>query len=263
MSKKSFILYLDQKDLFECMSNEQAGALIKHIFMYVNGENPETNDPFIKIGFASVKAALKRDLTKYQEIIEKRSHAGKMSAKTKANTKKQNEHMLTHVNKRQQTPTKSTVNVNDNVNDSVNVNDNVNVNKKKKGAAGINPAPLNRYSEYVDAFMEFYTFRTEMPYYFKAIDGKAIKDIIRYLEKIAQAKNKDPVEVWKFILSQYDKWEIFYQKQLKPNQINSNLPNILNNLRNGNSKKDKYEDAADIITELHAEFKAQREANLD
>jgi hypothetical protein len=60
--KKSFVLYTDQREVFEELDDELAGKLIKHIFAYVNDENPETDDLLINAVFANIKATLKRDL---------------------------------------------------------------------------------------------------------------------------------------------------------------------------------------------------------
>ena len=44
INKKGFILYADQKALFDQLTNDKAGELIKFIFSYVNDENPTTED---------------------------------------------------------------------------------------------------------------------------------------------------------------------------------------------------------------------------
>lgn len=114
--KKSFILYLDQKGLFEKLTNEQAGVLIKHIFSYVSDENPEA-DFITELAFESIKNQLKRDLKKFEEVKTKRSEAGKRSAELRALKKiQQNSTNSTSVKSVQQSSTNSTVNVNDNVN---------------------------------------------------------------------------------------------------------------------------------------------------
>jgi len=123
--KKSFVLYSDQKELIEALSDEQAGKLIKHIYKYVNDENPKLEDPILNIAFVPIKQQLKRDLQKWEDQRKQRSEAGKKSAKSR-------KRKSTSVNERQRA---STVNVNDNVNVNVNdnVNDNVNNKKEKKG----------------------------------------------------------------------------------------------------------------------------------
>lgn len=69
--KKSFILYCDQQGLFNKLPDEIAGKLIKHIFAYVNDENPIASDLLLEIAFESIKLQLKRDLRKYDEYIDK------------------------------------------------------------------------------------------------------------------------------------------------------------------------------------------------
>ena len=74
--KKGFILYADQKELFDQLPNEKAGELIKHIFSYVNDDNPVTEDLLINLAFTPIKQQLKRDLQKFEEVKLKRSEAG-------------------------------------------------------------------------------------------------------------------------------------------------------------------------------------------
>ena len=113
--KKSFVLYSDQEAVFSELTDEQAGKLIKHIYSYVNDEDPVLEDQLLKVCFAPIKLQLKRDLEKWNQKQIQRSEAGKRSAEIR----KQN---LTTVNDREQTPTVN-VNVNGNVNDNVTVND--------------------------------------------------------------------------------------------------------------------------------------------
>lgn len=74
--KKSFILYVDQKDLFKKLPDEIAGKLIKHIYAYVSDENPESDDLIVNIAFEPIKQQLKRDLKLFEEKRVKRSEAG-------------------------------------------------------------------------------------------------------------------------------------------------------------------------------------------
>jgi len=107
--KKSFLLYTDQIHLFETLSDEEAGRLIKHIFRYTNDLNPELPDRITQIGFEPIKHQLKRDLVKYIDKVGKNSDAGKASAEAKR-LKKLNEtkQTLTDVEIIQQSSTKST-----------------------------------------------------------------------------------------------------------------------------------------------------------
>lgn len=75
--KKGFILYADQKELFDQLPNEKAGELIKHIFSYVNDETPITKDLIINLAFTPIKQQLKRDLEKYTVVKDKKSISGR------------------------------------------------------------------------------------------------------------------------------------------------------------------------------------------
>lgn len=72
-NKKGFVLYADQKLIFDDLTNDEAGKLIKHIFSYVNDENPILNDRFLDMAFKPIKLQLKRDLVKYQTVKDKNS----------------------------------------------------------------------------------------------------------------------------------------------------------------------------------------------
>ena len=57
---KSFLLYCDQVELIEKLTDEQAGFLIKKIYGYCgNGrQNPNIQDPMLDMVFTSMKIAL-------------------------------------------------------------------------------------------------------------------------------------------------------------------------------------------------------------
>lgn len=70
-NKKSFTAYCDWNTTFNSLPDDKAGQLIKHLFAYVNDENPVTDDLLINAVFANIKATLKRDLIKWKEKSEK------------------------------------------------------------------------------------------------------------------------------------------------------------------------------------------------
>jgi len=110
-NKKSFVLYADYNEIFEQLTDDEAGKLVKHLFRYVNDKNPVIDDRLLKILFEPIKQQLKRDLKKWEHKRQKLSEAGKASA-----TKRQQ--MLTDVEQPQHTPT---VTVTDNVTATVTV----------------------------------------------------------------------------------------------------------------------------------------------
>ena len=118
--KKSFIAYSDWKETFDELPDEEAGKLIKHIFAYVNNENPVTDSILIKAVFANIKSTLIRDMEKWETQLQQRKEAGKKSAELR----------LTKSNERSTSVDESTRNPTDNV--SVSVSDNVSVSVKDK-----------------------------------------------------------------------------------------------------------------------------------
>lgn len=110
-NKKSFVLYTDSKGLIDQLPDDIAGRLFKHIFAYVNDENPISDELILNIAFEPIKSQLKRDLVKWSNQTEQRRQAGLKSAEIR----KRNS---TEVNERSISST-------DNVNVNVSVNDNV------------------------------------------------------------------------------------------------------------------------------------------
>ena len=62
--KKSFVVYSDWYGVFKEIPDELAGKLIKHIFSYVNDENPQSDDFMINALFSQIKN-LGRYLTRF------------------------------------------------------------------------------------------------------------------------------------------------------------------------------------------------------
>jgi hypothetical protein len=137
-NKKSFILYCDQKGVWDKLDDAQAGRLIKHIISYVNDDNPVAPDFITELAFEPIKQSLKRDLKKWENQQEQRSEAGKRSAEVRKRNAQLAERDSTTVNERS---ISSTVNgsVSVNVNDSVNVKDD-----------GMKPPSLEEVISYFD-----------------------------------------------------------------------------------------------------------------
>ena len=113
--KKSFILYLQQRSVFDGLEDEEAGKLIKTIFSYVCDENPQPTG-MTKYAFEIIKPVLKADLKKYEEKKEKYTENIRKRWNKEENEKIQS----------------NTIEYNGIPSDSVYVNDNVNVNVLSK-----------------------------------------------------------------------------------------------------------------------------------
>lgn len=113
-NKKSFIAYCDWGEIFDLLTDEEAGKVVKHLFAYVNDRNPifDDNDRFLKIIFEPIRLQLKRDLAKYETICAKnRENINKRWKKEKQTN--------TVVDGRKNRNTKNTDNDNDNDNDII------------------------------------------------------------------------------------------------------------------------------------------------
>jgi uncharacterized phage protein (TIGR02220 family) len=119
-NKKSVVIYTEWIELFKELSDEEAGRLIKHFFNYVNDLDPVAPDRITQLSFIPIKQALKRDLSKYENYIDKQKSNGSKGGRPK---KEQNPRLNSETQKTQaffQEPKKAdNVNVNDNVNDNV------------------------------------------------------------------------------------------------------------------------------------------------
>ena len=121
--KESFILYLEHKEIFEELDNEEAGELIKAIFEYqTTGETPNLSKS-LKLAFIPIKNSLDKNEVKWEQEKQKRREAGKLGGLAKASNAKQNLANLASA----KSATKNLANLADNVN--VNVNEYVNVNE--------------------------------------------------------------------------------------------------------------------------------------
>jgi hypothetical protein len=76
-------------EVFDELSDEDAGKLIKHIFAYVNDEDPITEDKLLKVAFLPIKTQLKRDLKIWDEKKSQRAEAGKKGGLAKSSNAKQ------------------------------------------------------------------------------------------------------------------------------------------------------------------------------
>jgi hypothetical protein len=158
--KKSFVLYSDQRSIIEMLSDEKAGKLLKHMFAYVNDENPVSDDPLILLAFEPIKLQMKRDLVKWETTKGVRSDAGKASAEARRLAKEHQQTLTnsTNVNFVQQSSTNSTVNVNDTVNVNVNVNEKNNIYRSFQhlslSMSDFEKLELNHTKEQIDSILD-------------------------------------------------------------------------------------------------------------
>ena len=81
--KDSFLLYVNQIETFEQLTDKQAGKLIKGIYAYAaTGELPEL-EPLLKMAFTSIKQSIDRNAKKYEEKCKRNKENGKLGGRPK------------------------------------------------------------------------------------------------------------------------------------------------------------------------------------
>lgn len=121
MEKDSFILYTEQKEVVDKLTDEQAGKIFKAIYEYVKTDKMPKLDGLLDIVIIPFKQSLDRNMEKWEEIKKKRSEAGKIGAEIK----KQKQAKEANANFAKNKIANQAVNVNVPVPVNVNVNDNV------------------------------------------------------------------------------------------------------------------------------------------
>jgi hypothetical protein len=178
--KKSFILYTDQSGVFNQLPDEIAGKLIKHIFAYVNDENPITEDLIINIAFEPIKQSLKRDLKRYEEYVDKQSVNGAKGGRPKKPTETQITQPFFNKPKKA-----DSVSVSDSVNDNdINIfNDLWNLyNKKLNKEESVNAFKKIKSSEYeiiknhIPNFVKSFKDKQFQPYFSTYLNKKRWQD---------------------------------------------------------------------------------------
>ena len=186
--KKSFVLYTDQMEVFEELTDEDAGKLIKIIFAYVNDENPEVNDRLLKVAFLPIKTQLKRDLVVWDEKKQQRAEAGRKGGLAKASN-------ATFATNDSSKAKQNLANLAVNVNGNVNVNDNVNVNGNvtNKESAGA-------LFSLDDIFIDFNKEKPlKRPYFerMSVVHSTDTETIKSYFKKWATIKEGEPMTISK------------------------------------------------------------------
>lgn len=97
------------------------------------------------------------------------------------------------------------------------------------------------YSEAVKVYFRFYEDRNGVAPKFDSADGKSLKSILAYFKSLHKKKNDGSTErdfivgSLKFVFDNWESQVDFIRNQTKMTQINSNLNNIINRLKNGKS----------------------------
>ena len=114
---------------------------------------------------------------------------------------------------------------------------------KKKAPPKPKTVPDPIYKKCTEIYFEWFEKLSGVKPKFDAIDGASLKKIISYFKSIHHDANDGTdefQEVTKMFSIIFLKWETidpFFQKQTKLNQINSNLQNIINDIKNKHTSR--------------------------
>ena len=211
--------------------NEKGQFEINYIFSETVSENPTTEKPTTEI---------KKPKSRVRKSDDGKTNDGKTKI-GKPNNNKKNEEVK---NKKEKIIQKEEV--------SLSEESGLFPEEPKTPSASNDEGKL--YSKMVDLYFNWFKdLNGGIPPKFGKADGSAMKQIINYFKYIhKQANNgKDEVEevilMFTYILTNWAKIDPFLQKQTKLIQINGNIQNIINDLKNGKristSKSDKSEHA--------------------
>lgn len=120
-------------------------------------------------------------------------------------------------------------------------------NASKRKSTKVEPS---QYTAFSDAWFNFYTTLNGVSPKFSAKDGKALKEIIKYLNGINESEEEAFV-VWQQILNSWNRLDEFYRKSPDLSFINSQFNKIINNLKNyGTGKTAAGNSANDLRQKL-------------
>ena len=83
MKPKAFRLYVDNIEIFNELTDEEAGQLLKALMYYVDTGKIADMSRVVKFNFLHLKQQIDREFANYEEVCEKRSAAGKKGAQAK------------------------------------------------------------------------------------------------------------------------------------------------------------------------------------
>ena len=179
MAKDSFILYLEQKQIFEMLTDEESGQLIKAIFEYEDTGQIVSLDRQLQIAFLPIKNALDRNKEKYENVIER----------NKKNIEKRwNKKDTKNTTGKIGIPKDTKNTDNDNDHDSDNEYDNDKKEKSKKRKSFDEVLAENNFSEELQSTIrDFIDMRKTIK---KPMTTKALELLLRNLEKLTNLEEE-------------------------------------------------------------------------
>lgn len=102
------------------------------------------------------------------------------------------------------------------------------------------------FKRFNEVYFDFHRNRLNIDPKFGATEGKALKEIIKYLT--SQSKDEEEaLTVWQLIFNNWEHLTPYYQGKIRLVEINSNLVNIIDQIKNGEHSKEAGDNIADEI----------------
>ena len=205
--KDSFILYQEHKEIFETLTDEEAGKLIKAIFEYEDTGQTNELDKSLKLAFIPIKNALDRNKDKYEKVVERNKENGKKGGRPK--NPKNPVGYLGYLKKPKKADSDSD-NEHDNESDS-------DIKKKKKKKSFEDVFTENAFStELENTLKDFIDMRKTIK---KPMTTKALELLIRNLEKLTNLEEEKIA-----ILNQSIEhgWQTVYPLKISSSNKNAN-----------------------------------------
>ncbi len=230
MARDSFILYTEQKEVIDKLSNEQAGKLIKAIYEYVETNEMPKLDNILELVIIPFKQNIDRNTDKWEEIKKKRSEAGKIGAETKKQKQAKQANAKFALSK--QANQAVNVNVNDNVNVNVNDNNNNKVSDSCVDGSQVDDSCVDGLRRIIDFYNNNIGAITPhgleiLQDYLKEFNA----DIIIYALQISVEANKRNIQYIKAILNNWSKAGV---KTLVEAQNESKKKAVITKKKDGN-----------------------------
>lgn len=107
------------------------------------------------------------------------------------------------------------------------------------------------YTQFMSAYSDFIKSRG-LPMLVTQADGMALKSIIKYINSVesVQAGTSISIDIWNYILNNWNKLSTWLQTQIQLRQINSQLPNIIQHLRTNGKQTNNTTSAQQLAEAL-------------
>lgn len=275
--KETFIIRTEWAEAIMELEPMDQATIFQNLFnFHLGNENLiNLNNLSVKLVWKLIEPNLKRNIAAYDKRSVTSADNGRLGGRPKnevaeSQEEKPNSDNLNNLTEKPIETKKpiESLSVSDSVSNGV--SDGVSDGDSKKKTSSGKPDSLTfEFLELYNKFLEEKIGTTEQ---FSVAGRAGLSKTIRYLREQVQKKHEgadvetianETINAWRWILSNFDRWDKFHQNQLKLEQINSNLINIITTIKNGNSKTSKRPSARDLAAEAFAISQQRNQSTED